>query len=160
VSDGPQVLIADARPSTRATLEPLLRRAGWAVLAVSSCVEVLRAIRDHPVDVLLIDPELPGAGLSGVDVVRTLGASTRWRSFPVLFLVHGDRASPSDAAAIGTLDLDRLGAHEVLAKILDVLVRAVVPEMVREIAQKVVPDIAERVIREEIARLRREHGLG
>lgn len=160
MSDGPQALIADARPSTRASLEPLLRRAGWSVLVVASSVEVLRTIRDHQVDVLLIDPELPGPGASGVDVVRTLGASTRWRNLPVLFLVRGDRVAPTDTAAHGTLALDRLGEHEVMARILDVLVRSVVPDVVREVAQKVVPDIAERVIREEIARLRREHGLG
>ncbi len=160
MSAAPRVLIADATPAARGTLERLLQRAGWTVVTVTSSVEVLRTIRDHPVDVLLIDPELPGAGVSGIDVVRTLNSSTRFRSLPVLFLLRADRSVPGDVPAEGTLELDRLSEQELLAKILDVLVRAAVPEIVREVALKVVPEIAERLIREEIARLRSEHGLG
>ena len=160
MSAAPRVLIADATPAGRGILEPLLQRAGWTVLTVTSSVDVLRTVRDHPVDVLVIDPELPGAGVSGVDVVRTLNSSTRFRSLPVLFLLHADRSVPDDVPAEGTLALDRLSEQELLAKILDVLVRDAVPEIVREVALKVVPEIAERLIREEITRLRSEHGLG
>lgn len=156
----PRVLIADATPATHATLEPLLRRAGWSVLGVTSSVEVLRAVRDHEVGILLIDPELPGAGVSGVDVVRTLRSATRYRELPVLFLLHDGQKVPADAPAEGALALDRLSQETLLGTILAALeVRQAAPAIVREIALRVVPEIAERLIRKEIERLRAEHGL-
>jgi len=79
----PSVLIADGTPASRMRLEPPLRRAGWNVVTVASSFEVLRAVRDHDVGILLIDPELPGAGVSGVDVVRTLKSAARFRQLPV-----------------------------------------------------------------------------
>ena len=59
----PRVLIADGAPASRTLLEPPLRRAGWSVITVASSFEVLRAVRDHDISVVLIDPELPGAGV-------------------------------------------------------------------------------------------------
>jgi CheY-like chemotaxis protein len=161
VTAPPRVLIADATPATHATLEPLLRRAGWSVFGVTSSVEVLRAVRDHEVGIVLIDPELPGAGVSGVDVVRTLRSATRYRELPVLFLLHDGQKVPADAPpAEGALALDRLSEETLLGTILAALeVRQAAPAIVREIALRVVPEVAERLIREEIERLRAEHGL-
>lgn len=160
MSAAPRVLIADATPATHSTLEPLLRRAGWTVLTVASSVEVLRAVRDHAVDVVLIDPELPGVGVSGIDVVRTLKGATRFRHLPVLFLLRDGRTVPAGVPCEGSLALDRLSEEEIREAILGALVHGAVPDIVREIAAKVVPEIAERLIREEIERLRSEHGLG
>ena len=91
----PRVLIADGAPASLAQLEAPLRRAGWNVLAVGSSFEVLRAVRDHDdVSVVLIDPDLPGAGVSGVDVVRTLKAAPRFRQVPVFFLLRNGQSAP------------------------------------------------------------------
>ncbi|MBI2159233.1 MAG: response regulator [Candidatus Rokubacteria bacterium] len=160
MSAAPRVLIADSTPATHSTLESLLRRAGWTVLTVVSSGEVLRAVRDHAVDVLLIDPELPGAGVSGIDVVRTLKGATRFRHLPVLLLLRGGRTVTIDVPCEGSLALDRLSEAEIRQAILSALVHGAVPDIVREIAAKVVPEIAERLIREEMGRLRFEHGLG
>jgi len=98
--DAPRVLIADARAAARSVLEPLLRRDGLEVCAVASSFDVLRTLRDQPVSLILIDPELPGGGVSGVDVVRTLKGSTRFRRLPALFLLAGPQPVP---AGLGVL---------------------------------------------------------
>ena len=166
----PRVLIADGASASRAQLEAPLRQAGWNVLAVGSSFEVLRAVRDHDdVSVVLIDPDLPGAGVSGVD----------------------GQSAPADVPVDGALELDQLSGTALLEAIRTALrshgfgdpgewaareaavraaetsvaragddeVRAAVERIVREVAREVVPPIAERLIRDEIQRLRREHGF-
>ena len=184
----PRVLIADGAPASRAQLEAPLRQAGWNVLAVGSSFEVLRAVRDHDdVSVVLIDPDLPGPGVSGVDVVRTLKAAPRFRQVPVFFLLRKGQSAPADVPVDGALELDQLSgavlldairtalrAHgfghslegrgrEAAAATADPLIARFdqddVERIVREVARAVVPQIAERLIREEIQRLRREHGF-
>jgi CheY-like chemotaxis protein len=119
VSAGPpRVLIADGTPASRAQLEAPLRQAGWNVLAVGSSFEVLRAVRDHDdVSVVLIDPDLPGAGVSGVDVVRTLKAAPRFRQVPVFFLLRDGRRAPADVPVDGALELDQLSGAALLEAI-------------------------------------------
>ena len=95
----PSVLIADGTPASRMRLEPPLRRAGWNVVTVASSFEILRAVRDHDVGILLIDPELPGAGVSGVDVVRTLKRAARFRQLPVFFLLRSGQGPPAGVMA-------------------------------------------------------------
>jgi len=112
------------------------------------------------VGIVLIDPGLPGAGVFGVDGVRTLRSATRYRELPVLFLLHDGQNVPADAPAEGALALDRPSEETLLGTILAALeVRQAAPAIVREIALRLVPEIAERLIREEIERLRAEHGL-
>ncbi len=116
-----RVLVADRAPGAHVTLEPALRRAGWTVLTVKSSFDVLRTLRDHSVDLVLIAPELPGTGVSGVDVVRTLKAASRFRSLPVLWLLRDTGAAPAGVPADGTLALDRLDDRALLAAIEDAL---------------------------------------
>jgi CheY-like chemotaxis protein len=114
VSPGPRVLIADGTQAFRRALEPVLRRAGWDVLGVAGTIDVLRAVRDHAVDVVLIDPDLPGAGASALDVVRTLKSATRFRELPVFWLLRDGRGAPRDVRADGALALDGLGDEALL----------------------------------------------
>jgi DNA-binding NtrC family response regulator len=109
----PRVLIADGATASR-TLEPALRRAGWNVVTVTSSLEVLRAVRDHDINVVLIDPALPGAGVSGVDVVRTLKSAPRFRELPVFFLLRAGQGMPAGVAADGAFELDRLSRETLL----------------------------------------------
>ncbi|HBH03807.1 MAG TPA: hypothetical protein DDZ42_18145 [Candidatus Rokubacteria bacterium] len=114
--DAPRVLIADARAAARSVLEPLLRRDGLEVCAVASSFDVLRTLRDQPVSLILIDPELPGGGVSGVDVVRTLKGSTRFRRLPALFLLAGPQPVPAGLAD-GALSLDTMSDETLLAAV-------------------------------------------
>ena len=110
----PRVLIADGAPASRAQLEAPLRQAGWNVVVVGSSFEVLRAVRDHDVSVVLIDPELPGAGVSGIDVVRTLKNAPRYRQVPVFFLLRDAQKPPAGVPADGAIELDRLSGASLL----------------------------------------------
>lgn len=109
----PRILVADRTASTRARLEPLLRTHGWDYVTVDSSFQVLRTVRDTDVDLVLIDPDLPGAGVSGVDVVKTLKNAVQFRRLPVLFLLHGERAAPEGVPADGALAVDRVASEEV-----------------------------------------------
>jgi DNA-binding NtrC family response regulator len=135
----PRVLIADGATASR-TLEPALRRAGWNVVTVTSSLEVLRAVRDHDINVVLIDPALPGAGVSGVDVVRTLKSAPRFRELPVFFLLRAGQGMPAGVAADGAFELDRLSRETLLKTLRGSLPTAEAPDgaldgLAREVAR-------------------------
>jgi len=177
----PRVLIADGAPASRTLLEPPLRRAGWSVITVASSFEVLRAVRDHDVSVVLIDPELPGAGVSGVDVVRTLKTAPRFRRLPVFFLLRGGQGPPAGVGADGAFELDQLGGegwldtilavllpapgrddrldgitHEAVARAAEAAVARLAPDEVRTAVDRIVREVARELVPEVAERLIRE----
>ena len=137
--------------------------------AVASSFEVLRAVRDHDVGIPLIDPELPGAGVSGVDVVRTLKSAARFRELPVFFLLRSGQGPPAGVMADGALDLDQIGADALL----ETIRRVLLPESrtadaldgaTREVAARAAETAVARdgadEVRAAVERiLRQEHGL-
>jgi DNA-binding NtrC family response regulator len=62
------VLIADDDSSMRQTMEAIVRSAGMRPITVASGEEALRAVQLHPVDVMLLDVQMPGIG--GLEVLR------------------------------------------------------------------------------------------
>ncbi|MFL5311094.1 MAG: sigma-54-dependent transcriptional regulator [Myxococcales bacterium] len=62
------VLIVDDDRSMRQTMEEIVRSAGMRPLAVGSGEEALRAVQSNPVDVMLLDVQMPGIG--GLEVLR------------------------------------------------------------------------------------------
>ena len=109
-----RLLLADTTPDSRAILEPLVKNEGWELLSVESSFQVLRTVRDAHVDLVLINPDLPGTGVSGADVAKTLKSATQFRHLPVLFLLRGDRAAPTGIPADGSILLDRWGPARIL----------------------------------------------
>lgn len=108
-----RVLLADTNPSSRTTLEPLVRAQGWEILSVESSFQVLRTVRDASVDLVLINPDLPGSGVTGADVAKTLKSATQFRHLPVLFLLHGERAEPAGIPVDGSIDVERSGPERI-----------------------------------------------
>ena len=109
-----RLLLADTLPDSRAVLEPLVKNEGWELLSVESSFQVLRTVRDAHVDLVLINPDLPGSGVSGADVAKTLKSATQFRHLPVLFLLRGDRAAPVGIPADGSILLDRWSPARIL----------------------------------------------
>ncbi len=62
------VLIVDDDSSMRQTMEAIVRSAGMRPVAVASGEEALRAVQSNPVDVMLLDVQMPGIG--GLEVLR------------------------------------------------------------------------------------------
>jgi DNA-binding NtrC family response regulator len=173
----PRVLIADGATASR-TLEPALRRAGWNVVTVTSSLEVLRAVRDHDISVVLIDPALPGAGVSGVDVVRTLKSAPRFRELPVFFLLRAGQETPAGVAVDGAFELDRMNdktlleallgalpaesasdgaldglAREAVARAADAAMGRVSSDEVRAAVERIVREVAREIVPEVAERL-------
>ena len=61
-----QILIADDEAPIRLTMDALLRRRGYAVIAAESAEEAIDLIHQHSFDLLLLDLKMPGQ--SGLDV--------------------------------------------------------------------------------------------
>lgn len=103
----PRVLLGDSRPASRALFESLCGEQGWHLLAVESSFQVLRMVRDtSDVALVLLDPALPGSGVSGRDVAKTLKASSQFGALPVLFVLHQGEPVPEGAAVNGSIRID------------------------------------------------------
>src|SRR2546430_10290405 len=62
------VRIVEDDCSMRQTMEEIVRSAGMRPLAVGSGEEAVRAVQSSPVDVMLLDVQMPGIG--GLEVLR------------------------------------------------------------------------------------------
>ena len=109
-----RLLLADTTPASRALLEPLVTNEGWVMLSVESSFQVLRTVRDASVDIVLINPDLPGSGVTGADVAKTLKGATQFRHLPVFFLLHGERPAPTGIPVDGSIEVDRWEPARVL----------------------------------------------
>ena len=101
-----RILVADTVASARAVLEPLCERQGWELTVVESGFQALRVVRDTDVDVVLINPQLQAAGVSGADIARTIKSAAQFRKLPVLFLLHEGGAVPEGAKVDGAVEVD------------------------------------------------------
>jgi DNA-binding NtrC family response regulator len=64
----PTVLVVDDDPALRQTMEAIVRSAGMNSYTASTGEEAVETVRRHPVDVVLLDVQLPG--ISGLQVLR------------------------------------------------------------------------------------------
>jgi CheY-like chemotaxis protein len=101
-----RILVADTVVTTRTVLEPLCERHGWELIAVESGFQVLRVVRDTAVDLVLINPHVQAAGVSGVDIARTIKAAAQFRKIPVLFILHAGTVAPAGAKVDGAVEVD------------------------------------------------------
>ncbi|MBI3628681.1 MAG: response regulator, partial [Candidatus Rokubacteria bacterium] len=111
-----RVLLGDTNPESRAALEPLCAEQGWELLVVESSFQILRMIRDtSEIALVMINPALPGSGVSGKDVARTIKTSSQFSALPVLFVLHEGQAMPEGCAVNGAIEIDRSGPARLLA---------------------------------------------
>jgi CheY-like chemotaxis protein len=111
-----RVLLGDTNPESRAVLEPLCAEQGWELLAVESSFQILRMIRDtSEIALVVVNPALPGSGVSGKDVARTIKTSSQFSALPVLFVLHEGQAMPEGCAVNGAIEIDRSGPARLLA---------------------------------------------
>jgi diguanylate cyclase (GGDEF)-like protein len=86
------ILIVDDDKGIARMIQVLLEYSGFSTLVSHSGVEALRCLRDHPVDLVLLDVMMPD--MDGYEVCRHLKAEEEWRHTPVVMLTA--RAAPRD----------------------------------------------------------------
>jgi CheY-like chemotaxis protein len=101
-----RIVVADTVARTRSVLEPLFARQGWELIGVESGFQVLRAVRDSEVHLVLINPNLQASGVSGADIARTIKGASQFKKLPVYFVVHEGQTSPKAAMVDGVVELD------------------------------------------------------
>jgi DNA-binding response OmpR family regulator len=78
------ILIAEDEPSIMESLDFILRRAGWSIVAVTDGDAALAAVRRHEPRLVVLDVMLPKR--SGFEVLKQIRADSLTRSLPVLIL--------------------------------------------------------------------------
>jgi DNA-binding response OmpR family regulator/two-component sensor histidine kinase len=78
----PTVLIVDDNIATSYAMRRVMARQDWTVLEAFTGTEGLAILRERPVDVLILDVNLPD--MSGFDIVRTLRADETMRLLPIV----------------------------------------------------------------------------
>lgn len=107
------VVVADDDQATRERICELLRARGSIVISAHSGQKAIDAVRAQPVDLVVLDLDMPG--LNGIDACKVIKSVTRDRFVPVILL------TPRADMNAGAL---RSGADELVPKTLadDVLV--------------------------------------
>ena len=118
----PCVLVIDDNVSVLQTLDFYLESEGYTVLQAASGLTGLRLAADHPVDIVMLDIEMPQ--MSGLTVCETIKRTPTLRHLPILMMTaRSTRDNLIRAKEVGAskvmvkpFDLDELQA--VLANLL------------------------------------------
>ena len=102
-----RILLVDDSAIAREPLARLLSYEGYDVVAASNGLEAIEALRDHNVDLLLLDVMMPR--MNGIQLLESLRPQDQYKNLPVI-------------AVTGSLDgthlsrLRELGVSEILNK--------------------------------------------
>ena len=105
-----RVLIVDDNEMNRDMLSRRLERKGYAVQEAESAQSLLERIRQEPVDLVLLDVEMPG--ISGLDALQKLRQQYAPIELPIIMVTAKDRSEDIVAAL-------NLGANDYLTKPID-----------------------------------------
>lgn len=89
---GYNVLIVDDSASMRKIVRKVLAASGFDVanlVEAGNGREALRALRDHPIDLVLTDINMPV--MNGVEFLRTIRQHNAWRDLPVIMITTEGR---------------------------------------------------------------------
>jgi CheY-like chemotaxis protein len=102
-----RILLVDDSPMAREPLARLLAYEGYDVLAASNGLEAIETLRDHPIDLLLLDVIMPK--MNGIQLLESLRQQDRFKNLSVIALTGSmDRAH--------LLRLRELGVTEIVIK--------------------------------------------
>ncbi len=118
----PRVLVVDDEPATVRYVSINLKARGYQVLTAYDGLEALKAVEEHPLDLVILDLGLPG--LDGFQVCREI---RRFSQVPILVLsARGREQDKVRALDLGADDYltKPFGVEELLARIRAILRRA------------------------------------
>ena len=102
-----RILLVDDSPIAREPLAKLLAYEGYDVLAASNGLEAMETLRDHPIDLLLLDVIMPK--MNGIQLLESLRQQEAYKNLCVIALTGSmDRAH--------LLRLGELGVTEIVIK--------------------------------------------
>lgn len=103
MNEKPLILVVDDEAMARTMASKLLEKAGYHTHAVESGDECLKFVALHKPDAILLDMLMPG--MSGIEVLEKLRASTASKFIPVLLVTAKGQADVvRQAAALGVAD--------------------------------------------------------
>jgi len=88
IGQGGELLLVDDDPSNRELLRRRVKRMGYSARVVSSGEEALALLETDRFDLVLLDYMMPG--LSGLETLQRMKASSRLRTIPVIMLSASD----------------------------------------------------------------------
>jgi DNA-binding response OmpR family regulator len=103
----PQIMVVDDDADTVSILARHLQREGFVAIEAASGAECIKLVREHPVDVILLDLMMPE--MDGFQVCRKLKEDPSTAEIPVIMVTARDDL---EARAEGM----RLGVSDFLAK--------------------------------------------
>ena len=107
VRDRPRILVADDELSTRSLVKRVLEREGFDLVFVDNGADALEEIGKRPVDLVLLDMDMPLQ--NGIDVVSEIRADERLRTLPIILIT----GSATEADRVRGLET---GADDYLVK--------------------------------------------
>ena len=112
------ILVVDDLPDNLRLLSGMLKEQGYRARPVPNGRLALRAARNDPPDLILLDVDMPG--MNGLEVCRQLKADDRTRDIPVIFVSGlGNTADVVKGLRAGGIDyiVKPFQAEEVLARV-------------------------------------------
>jgi CheY-like chemotaxis protein len=103
LSEAGTILVVDDLPANRDLMQRRLERWGFRVVTAASGPEALDALRQSPVDLVLLDIMMPG--MTGLDVLRTVRLTRSAATLPVVMVTAKTESEDVvEALALGAND--------------------------------------------------------
>ena len=99
-----RILLVDDMPITREPLARILAYEGYDVIAASNGLEAIETLRDHPVELILLDVMMPK--MNGIQLLEVLREKEEWKNLAVIALTGSmDRAQISRLRELGVIEI-------------------------------------------------------
>jgi len=99
-----RILLVDDSPMAREPLARLLAYEGYEVLAAANGLEAIEALRDHPIDLLLLDVIMPK--MNGIQLLESLRQQDAYKNLCVIAVTGSmDRAHLSRLRELGVTEI-------------------------------------------------------
>lgn len=120
-----RILLVDDSAMAREPLARLLSYEGYDVLAASNGLEALSTLRDHPIDLLLLDVMMPK--MNGIQLLESLRQQDRYKNLAVIAVTGSmDGAQLSRLRELGVREIvtkARFKIDELLNRVKELLLR-------------------------------------
>jgi len=83
------ILLVDDRPENLLVLEGVLERSGYRLFKALSGTEALRLLLKHPIDLILLDVQMPE--MDGFEVARLIHGKKATQDIPIIFITANSK---------------------------------------------------------------------